>query len=103
MENALSLTYDTKKSVDLYLFHQWSSTKNKQGLYDVDIVVKDVGKADPPFKPIDEWYKEIPTITARDALLYARDHVEQALLSYAHYEHLLYVFSHARDPHTDST
>ena len=94
--NAPVPSHNLKKTVGLYLFHQWSPSKNKKGLYDVDIIVEDIGEADPPFKPIHTWYKEDPSIIAEVALFHARGHIQEKLLWYANNDRVLYVFSFAR-------
>lgn len=86
-------SHDFKRTVGLYLYHKWSSSKNEEGFYDVDIVVEDIGEADPPFKPIHMWYKEDPSIDLHDALFYACNNIENTLIRYAQNELVLYVFS----------
>ena len=81
-----------KDSIDLHLFHEWSSKKNKEGTYDVNIVVKDIGEEDPPFKPFYKWYIEDETMDGFEALRRVRENIEDRLLWYAKEENLLCVF-----------
>ena len=84
-------THLFKDSVGLYLFHQWSKRKDKDGNYAVSIVMRDVEEDDPPFKTFYMWYLEDKTISALEGLRAARENIATRLLWYAKEEYLVCV------------
>lgn len=60
--------------------------------YQFHIVVRDLRKVHPPFKPFPEWYKEREHISGTIALHTITKDIKSQLLWYVNNTHMMYVF-----------